>query len=177
MALEVERSSGKYEELWNEYEWVDETMTDKWIYKRTGEIVDELVVNFNQTVFVDKIQKLAGTTVPLTLSMRLVVKDQKQKLIDSLTQTFTLTVHDDPEVVNKCADVTLKPKRKRDTTVEVAFDPVTDATMDSYRHIMLNETLVAEWAVAPTDADAYCPIVYKLQLWDSESNGGEFVEW
>jgi hypothetical protein len=86
-------------------------------------------------------------------------------------------VHDDPTVENKCADVTLKAKRKRETTMEVAFDPVEDATMDSYRHIMLNETLIAEWDTAPTGEDAHCPIIYRLQIWDSQSNGGEFVEW
>jgi hypothetical protein len=108
--------------------------------------------------------------------MRLVVTDGK-RVIDSLTQSFTLTVHDDPTVVNKCADVTLKAKRKRETTMEVAFDPVEDATMDSYRHIMLNETLVTEWETAPTGEDAHCPIIYKLQIFDSQSNGGEFVDW
>jgi hypothetical protein len=71
-------------------------------------------------------------------------------------------VHDDPAAENPCADATLKARRQRATTIEVAFDPVEDATMDSYRHIMLEDTLVAEWDTAPAGEDAHCPIIYRL---------------
>lgn len=49
-----------------------------------------------------------STTIPLTLNLRLVMKDNKGRVQDSLTQSFDLVVQDDPEEVNPCASVTLK---------------------------------------------------------------------
>jgi uncharacterized protein involved in tellurium resistance len=104
------RPSGKYQELWNENHWMNVTTEymDQMplIYMQKGDIYDSIMINMSQERFVHEIQYHQKDIVtPLTLNLRIVIKDAKKRVIEALTQEFSLIIEDDPEVVNKCADV------------------------------------------------------------------------
>jgi hypothetical protein len=148
---------------------------EKTIYMRKGDEYDSIVVDISQEKFATEIQlPQKATTDDVTLSLQIVQKDGKGRVITALTQSVDLVVKSDPPATNPCADVTLKPGMQRTTDFHVAFeaDPTTDQKVKKF---MIPETLGVEWDVKPA-AGVECPVVYRLLVFDTqEGNTGAFV--
>jgi hypothetical protein len=150
MALEIKRASENFEELWNQY-WTDMDHDDQMFWMEVGDNYNSLWINIDHEDFVYALQSIVKEQLTsLTITLRIAYKDGNGNVISGLTQEIYLTVNDDLDIVNECADVTIKPDMQLTTDYLVAFEESTDS-WGTYKHFELEDTLSVDWVVAPAD--------------------------